>query len=84
MKKKFIKWFNNSRVMSYLLVSMSHKKFWKGAQRLRICEDCNRLTKDIHWSRVDIEVDGRIFFSHEYLCDYCFYHFGRNDDFETV
>jgi len=72
---KFIRWFNNSRFLSWLLTPWTHKYNWKGYQRIRICEACHHITNKIHWSKADKEVKGKIVYDHKYLCDMCFYNF---------
>ena len=68
-----ISWFNNSVVMSFLLAPISKLRFFRGIQRLRICEHCAKMGIDMHWSKTDHIVDGEMKYTHIYLCDTCFY-----------
>jgi hypothetical protein len=69
---KFVKWFNNSSTLSWLFTPWRIKSFWRGYQRMRICERCYDMTQNIHWTKDDKEQDGKIIYGHKYLCEYCF------------
>lgn len=70
---KFIKWFNNSNFLSWFFTPLRIKRFWRGYQRVRICERCFDATTDIHWCREDILLADRVEYGYIYKCDYCFY-----------
>lgn len=52
--KRLIRWFNDFRT---------------GYVRVRICERCNAITKNNHWSKHDIGKS----YGHIWLCFTCFY-----------
>ena len=66
-KEKFVKWFNDSTFINSVLTR------YKGAQRLRICERCGIIRKNIHWSMKTDDVRQKRVYSHLWLCDTCFY-----------
>jgi len=68
-----VHWFNNSVVMSFLFSPISKLRFFRITQRLRICEHCGKIGKDIHWAKADHKVNGEMKYTHVYLCDACFY-----------
>lgn len=80
---KFAKWFNDSKVISFLFTPWRIKRFYRTYQRFRICERCFGGDTNVHWSKDDIELsyekcDGCpitpiIIYGHTWLCDMCFY-----------
>lgn len=68
-----ISWFNNSRLMSFLLTPLSKLQFFRFIQRLRICEHCAYISCNIHWTKADYIENGKMKYTHIWLCDSCFY-----------
>ena len=66
-KESLINWFNDSRRISALLAR------FPGGQRLRICEHCGVIKKNIHWAMKNEYTDKTEVYSHVWLCDACFY-----------
>jgi len=73
MEHKMIRWFNDSVVLSWLLAPWSKKKFFRFTQRLRICEHCGTLEKNIHKANYDHKKGNTVTYDHVWLCDSCFY-----------
>ena len=69
-----VAWFNDSRLVSFLLTPLSKLRFFRITQRVRICEHCANIGKDIHWAKDDRIVNGIMKYTHLWLCNYCFYH----------
>lgn len=66
-KERLVKWFNDSPVISALLTK------YRGAQRLRVCESCGIMKKNIHWAMKHKDVQQKKVYTHLWLCDICFY-----------
>ena len=66
-KERLVKWFNDSPFISSLLTK------YRGAQRLRVCERCGVIRKNIHWAMKNEDVEKKMVYSHLWLCDACFY-----------
>lgn len=71
--EQFIVWFNNSSFLSFLFTPWRIKRFWRTSQRVRICECCEEIDKNVHWSKDDHLENGKMVYSHTWLCDKCFY-----------
>ena len=66
-KETLVKWFNDSRVISVLLTR------YPGGQRIRVCEHCGVIRKNIHWAMKNEDINRKMTYSHIWLCDACFY-----------
>jgi len=72
--KAIVRYFNDSSLLSFLLVPLKYIRFWRGAQRTRICESCLTIGREnIHWTKDDKLVGKNMIYNHKYLCDRCFY-----------
>lgn len=78
--KTLIRSFNNSRLLDLILVPLAHPlspSIWflnlHKSLRLRICEGCLYLGKQVHWTKDDKVVRGKQKWDFKHLCDRCFY-----------
>ncbi len=81
--RKLIRWLNDSKLLSFLCTPWRIKRFYRTYQRVRMCEECGNIGKNVHWSKDDkiehyIKLSGeplrqRTIYGHKWLCDYCYY-----------
>jgi len=64
---------NDSKLLSFLCTPWRIKRFYRTYQRVRMCERCEHIGKNVHWSKDDKLVDNKMVYGHTWLCDYCYY-----------
>ena len=71
--KKLIRCLNDSKLLSFLCTPWRIKRFYRTYQRVRMCEECGYIGKNVHWSKDDQVKDKTMVYGHKWLCDNCFY-----------